>query len=402
MKKILLILIVLTCLTGCSKNVEVKTIIKQDNSYVSINYPVTNETNLDREIKKHVDNTYNSFKNTYTNYQTPEFNISYDYNLLNDEFISIHLNTFKNNGINNSNSVTTFNYNIKNHDFLNIDDIVNSQKLKYEVKKEIKKNYKMCTKTCLKNLKINSYFLDEDYITVFFKSKDLNIKDTKIISIKIKNEDLGLTLKKKDKTKKIEIKKSKVTYNDKVVALTFDDGPSKYTDKILKILEKKGARATFFVVGNKVELYNETLLKMVSNGNEIGNHSFDHKLLTRLTDEEFKQDIKKTQEIIFETTGFIPKLIRPTYGGYNDKLMSNVDLKLTLWDVDASDWKYKSERRIVNNVIKNVSNGDIILMHDIFSRTVNSAEKIIDILQKEGYSFVTVSELNKIKEKRNL
>lgn len=141
---------------------------------------------------------------------------------------------------------------------------------------------------------------------------------------------------------------------------------------------------------------------MVSNGNEIGNHSFDHKLLTRLTDEEFKQDIKKTQEIIFETTGFIPKLIRPTYGGYNDKLMSNVDLKLTLWNVDASDWKYKSERRIVNNVIKNVSNGDIILMHDIFSRTVNSAEKIIDILQKEGYSFVTVSELNKIKEKRNL
>ncbi len=400
MKKLLLIFTILICLTGCTKETEVRTIIENNNAYVSINYPITKNKKLDIEIKKHIDKTYNMFQNTYNDSNIPELNISYKYKLLNNNFISINLNTFKNDGINTSNVITTFNYDIKNKDFIKLESLLDINKLNYLMKKEILQKYKSCTATCLKNLKIKSYFLDENNITLFFNSKDLNIDSSKIISIEIPNKKLDLSLKSNNKNPTIQIKNNKLNPTNKVVALTFDDGPSKYTDKILKILEKEDAKATFFIVGNKVELYNETLLKMVSNGNEIGNHSFDHKLLTRLTDEEFKNDIKKTQETIFENTGFMPKLIRPTYGGYNDKLMSNVDLKLTLWDVDASDWKYKSERRIVNNVVKNVNDGDIILMHDIFNRSVGSAEKIIKTLKKEGYSFVTVSELNKIKEKR--
>ena len=400
MKKLLLIFGILICLTGCNAETNVKTIIEKDDAFVAINYPITNKRKLDVEIKKYIDKTYSSFQKTYSNKTIPELNISYDYNLLNNNLISINLNTFKNNGINTSNIITTFNYDIKNRDFINLDNLVNKQKLNYFLKKEINKKYQSCTTTCLKNLKIKSYFLDENNITLFFNSRDLNIDESKIVSIKIPNKDLELSLKTSNNSTKLKIKENEINTNNKVVALTFDDGPSKYTDKILKILEKEDARATFFVVGNKVELYSETLLKMVSNGNEIGNHSFNHKLLTRLTDEEFKDDISKTQETIFENTGFIPKLIRPTYGGYNDKLMSKVDLKLTLWDVDASDWKYKSERKIINNVVKNVNDGDIILMHDIFNRTANSVQKIIKTLKKEGYSFVTVSELNKIKEKR--
>lgn len=182
------------------------------------------------------------------------------------------------------------------------------------------------------------------------------------------------------------------------MALTFDDGPSKYTKDILDILKKYDACGTFFLIGNKVSFYGEVLREMLSEGNEIGNHSYDHKYLTRLSEEEVKDEISKTQDEIKRVTGYTPTLFRPTYGGYNNTLKSYIDLTFVLWDVDSRDWSVKSTEGIMYNVFKDVKSGSIILFHDNHEYSVNALPSVIKELKKQGYKFVTVSELLELKK----
>lgn len=406
MRKYIIPIICIILLTGCTKieKQEIKTITKNDDSYVSINYPVTGIKILDTKIEEYINYIYSDFEKTYSNAIAPELNITYTFNKVDEKYISVSLNSFINDGSNKTNSIATFNYDKSNKKFIDTNDLVDTDKLNYIVKKEIAENFKKCDINCLTSMKVSDFTIDDKNMTLYFNPKDLNSSEDEIVSIEIPLSDLNLALKTNEKIKemiKYNTTKRAINIKNKVVALTFDDGPSKHTEKILNTLKKENARATFFIVGNKASFYQSTLLKMVAGGNEIGNHSYSHKLLTRLSNEEFKKEIDKTQEVIFETTGYISKLIRPTYGGYSDKLMSNTDLKLTLWDVDSSDWRYKSERKIVNNVLNYVEDGDIILMHDTFARTASSVEKIIKELKNDGFVFVTVSELNDIKKQRN-
>ena len=198
----------------------------------------------------------------------------------------------------------------------------------------------------------------------------------------------------------LSIKKKDISMDDKVVALTFDDGPSQYTDKILKLLKKYDACATFFVVGNKVNFYDDTLREMLKQGSEIGNHSYSHKLLTRLSEKEFKEDLNKTQEIIKKLTGFTPKVFRPTYGGYTNKIKKYTDLSFVLWDVDSRDWSVKKKDKILKNVLPNVKSGSIVLMHDNHEYSLKALEPMIKELKAKGYKFVTVSELLELKNLR--
>ena len=185
-----------------------------------------------------------------------------------------------------------------------------------------------------------------------------------------------------------------------MVALTFDDGPSKYTNKILDVLKKYDACGTFFVVGNRVNFYKEQLKRTLNEGSEIGNHSYDHKLLTRLSKEDFQSEVNKTQEQIVKATGFTPTLFRPTYGGYTNTLKGYTDLTFVLWDVDSRDWQVKSKDKILKNVLPNVKSGSIILMHDGLPYGLNALEDILSDLKNKGYKFVTVSELLELKKLR--
>ena len=153
-----------------------------------------------------------------------------------------------------------------------------------------------------------------------------------------------------------------------VIALTFDDGPSKYTDDILSLLKENNAYATFFVVGNKVETYSSTINTMIKNGNEIGNHSYSHKWLSRLSTNSIKEEIELTQNVLKNIAGYTPTLIRPTYGAVNKKLRNSTNLKVIIWDVDTKDWKIKSEEKIAERALNSIEDGDIVLMHDIYER----------------------------------
>ena len=200
---------------------------------------------------------------------------------------------------------------------------------------------------------------------------------------------------------KVKVPTKVLDPNKKFIALTFDDGPSIYTKKIIDILKKNNCNATFFVLGNKVEIYQDILRKSLKNGNEIGNHSYSHKWLIKLNEEQLKEQIYKTQDIIKETTGYTPTLLRPTYGSVNNNIKSLTDFKLVLWNVDTLDWKYKSVDRIINRAVKNAKDGNVILMHDIHLRTVKAVEKIIPILKEQGFELVTISEMEEIEFLRN-
>ena len=190
------------------------------------------------------------------------------------------------------------------------------------------------------------------------------------------------------------------TNSENKIALTFDDGPHpKITHDILDVLKKHGIKATFFVIGENIDHYEGALKRAINEGHEIGNHTNSHAILSSIDKEKIEYEIKECERKIKDKTGYESKLIRPPCGLYDDKLLKlaiSNDYKIILWNVDTHDWAHKSSQCIIETVDKNVKGGDIILFHDYISGKNNNIvalEKLIPMLKRCGYEFVTVSEL---------
>lgn len=182
--------------------------------------------------------------------------------------------------------------------------------------------------------------------------------------------------------------------NRKVVALTFDDGPNPTTTtQALDTLSKYGIKATFFVLGKNVAGNEEILKRMKSDGHVIGNHSWSHPVLSKLSLDEAKKQITDTEAALTKVLGSSSKLMRPPYGAITDDIRNSLDLSFIMWNVDSLDWKSKNEASILTEIQREVKNGSIILMHDIHAETVNALPKVIDYLKGQGYDFVTVPEM---------
>ncbi|MGX7419509.1 polysaccharide deacetylase family protein [Carnobacterium gallinarum] len=181
---------------------------------------------------------------------------------------------------------------------------------------------------------------------------------------------------------------------DKVIALTFDDGPNRMvTPRILDILKQNDVKATFFVLGNSVQLNPDILEREIKDGHEIGNHTFSHPVLTDISLEEAKQQVVSTNELIRSIADYQVKLLRPPYGTIDDKLMAVYQMPIIEWSVDTEDWKSRNADAVYNEVLQNSKSGAIVLMHDIHPTTADALNSIIQSLKKQGYQFVTVSEL---------
>lgn len=186
----------------------------------------------------------------------------------------------------------------------------------------------------------------------------------------------------------------------KKIALTFDDGPHpRYTERILSILEKYNVRATFFVIGVNIQNYPEPLKKIYEAGHEIGNHTFRHDNSNDLNADNARLEMEKCDNIIYENIGIRPKLFRPPRGACNKDVIEaarSLGYSIVLWSIDTLDWKGTSSKCIASTVANGLHGGDIILMHDYTSpknTTGDALEIIIPQMLKEGYEFVTVSEL---------
>lgn len=190
---------------------------------------------------------------------------------------------------------------------------------------------------------------------------------------------------------------SKSTYdpNKPCIALTFDDGPNpQYTPQILDLLYTEQTRATFFVVGEKVEQNKQIILEMYNSGHEIGNHTFSHQDLTKLSQKQLLQEIKQTEE---EINKILPTYtlhyVRPPYGHYTEAIKKNMDQTMILWTIDSHDWEMIDAETIAHNVIDNVKDQDIIVFHDNNEETIQALKIIIPKLKERGFQFVTLSQL---------
>ena len=182
--------------------------------------------------------------------------------------------------------------------------------------------------------------------------------------------------------------------DNKKIALTFDDGPHPYyTEQLLDGLKERGAKATFFVLGEHVEQYPELVERMSEEGHLIGNHTYSHIQLTQRNSETFKEELIKTSELIENLTGQEVQYVRPPYGTWNKKFEKELNMFPVLWNIDPLDWSSRNVSSIVQKVTVKAKDNAIILMHDEYKTTVTAALQIVDELQKEGYEFVTVEEL---------
>ncbi|MBE7034083.1 MAG: hypothetical protein E7406_07655 [Ruminococcaceae bacterium] len=178
-----------------------------------------------------------------------------------------------------------------------------------------------------------------------------------------------------------------------MVAITFDDGPGKHTDRVLSILEKYNARATFFVQGKNVPGYASVMKRAVSLNNEIGNHTYSHVNLSSSSTATISQQINATNTAVYNATGVYPKLYRPPYGAYNSSVLNCIAMPAIMWSVDTLDWKHRNPSKTLASVQKDTKDGAIILMHDIHEPTADSVESVVRHLLMNGYQLVTVSEL---------
>lgn len=187
----------------------------------------------------------------------------------------------------------------------------------------------------------------------------------------------------------------KIDLTRKMICVTYDDGPSIYTPKILDILEKYDAKATFFVVGNRLETYKKHTKRASKLGCEIGNHTWTHGTLYKSSTapSEVTTELGKCNDKIYELTGKKCVLYRPCGGGVTDTIRNNCGLPMILWSIDTLDWKSKNSQSVQNEVYGKVKDGDIILMHDLYSSTAAASEYIIPYLVDQGFQLVTVSEM---------
>ncbi|MDD3278363.1 MAG: polysaccharide deacetylase family protein [Lachnospiraceae bacterium] len=179
----------------------------------------------------------------------------------------------------------------------------------------------------------------------------------------------------------------------KKVALTFDDGPSCYTKKLLDGLKKRKVHATFFLQGQCIAGREAVVKQMQKDGHLIGNHTFHHVQLSLLSEQKAIYEITAAGNAIYEITGTYPLYIRPPFGEWKEGLELRVSMIPVLWSVDSCDWSLQNTPQIVKRVLRDTREGDIILMHDCYATSVEAALQLVDELERRGFYFVTADEM---------
>lgn len=385
-KKILvIILIILNIFLLAHGNRETEKYIIQDDYKFILPYPLIKNKKIDLKINNFVEENkkiYNqnsdNIKSMIVNYEIQEYK--------NITFVELNSFIYYEDDYVENNEIISFKTDTK--EILKLKDIFNTP---YYISK-------LTTKTINQDKQQineeNNFILSKSGLII--KYNYLN----KIKEYKINYDEIETYLKEEYKMDDIVIpvltptKRNLNKYkNKKLIALTFDDGPSNNTKYFIKELQKRDALVTFFVVGNRVKKYEDVLKEAYLMGNQIGSHTYSHKNLLYLNEEEITKEIEKTNEAIYNVIGTKPTIIRVPYGNINKKIRSISNMNHILWNVDTLDWKYKNSNRVYKEIIKHAEDGNIILLHDIFKTSVNGVLKAIDELKKQGYEFVTIDEM---------
>ena len=191
---------------------------------------------------------------------------------------------------------------------------------------------------------------------------------------------------------------SRVNVDGPYIAMTFDDGPSgPNTPRLLDLAAKKHIKLTFFLIGENAQHYPEIVQRELAEGHQVGNHSWTHPDLAKMSDDAVRAELQKTQDAIIDAAGYKPVVMRPPYGALTPRqrlwVAHDFGFKIILWDVDPLDWKRPGSDVVARRIIAGARSGSIILSHDIHSPTVDAMPQVFDTLLAKGFKFVTVSEL---------
>ena len=238
--------------------------------------------------------------------------------------------------------------------------------------------------------KINILFNDKS--TTFYIKENENIKNLEIV-----NNELTEAAKISLNLDESHHKEHTIQKESKLVAFTFDDGPSKYTLDIANILEEYNASATFFEVGYNIKAHPEITKELSERGFEIANHTTDHSKLTKLTEVKYLSKINDNNALFKELTGKDMPYLRPPYGSYNDKIKASAGVPIVTWSLDTRDWESRNKDKVIEMVMNNIKEGDIILFHDLYESTRDAVKELMPLLKEQGYQAVSVGELFKSK-----
>lgn len=242
----------------------------------------------------------------------------------------------------------------------------------------------------LTDANINILFNDKS--TTFYIKENENIKNLEIV-----NNELTEATKISLNLDESYHKEHTIQKEAKLVAFTFDDGPSKYTLDIANILEEYNASATFFEVGYNIKAHPEITKELSERGFEIANHTTDHSKLTKLTETKYLSKINDNNALFKELTGKDMPYLRPPYGSYNDKIKASAGVPIVTWSLDTRDWESRNKDKVIEMVMNNIKEGDIILFHDLYESTRDAVKELMPLLKEQGYQAVSVGELFKSK-----
>ncbi len=415
---IIILVVLLFLVFGNKKDVLINEIAETDNFLIKIDYPEVDNKKIASEMRKYIDDKKMEFINLVKELDSKEFKYEFltSYSLSTKEDItSVHIVIYAfTGGAHYTREDKSYYFN-KNGDLLSLKDfLVNDEALEklskaayYQIMMLSEKHkldlleemVKEGTEPNLDNF-MHFNFKGDGMELLFPPYQVASWADGEIKIVIPYNELKDIILDKYlDNIKKEDNvsneKRSLEEFKDKkLIAFTFDDGPSNGpTNKLLDNLDKYKARVTFFVLGSRVNQYRSSLLKAYKQGNQIGSHTYSHLNLYKLNDYDILREVKSTNKVIKEITGEDTVLLRPPYGNINNEIKALTDMYTILWNVDTLDWKYKDKYKIADNIIKNAHDGAIVLLHDIYESSVDGALLAMEKLQDDGYAFVTIEEM---------
>lgn len=186
--------------------------------------------------------------------------------------------------------------------------------------------------------------------------------------------------------------------NKPMVALTYDDGPSIYTNSIIDTFEKYNSKATFFIVGDRISWNEDPAKREGELGYQLGNHTYNHNRLTSLNAEKKKEKLKGTDDELMRVCGRKTTCLRPPEGRWDNELKQVCETPIIMWSVDSRDWESRNANKIYNAIVGKVKDGDIILMHDLYESTADATKRIVPALIDAGFQLVTVEEMGLLKQ----
>jgi len=252
---------------------------------------------------------------------------------------------------------------------------------------------------------INSYYEDENPLENLIRivekfASELNIFNALITTHRQQQILLLIAEREAEIAKRLYMETQKLELNEvrrPMVALTFDDGPSEFTNYIIDLLEYHGGRATFCVLGNRVENWAETIFRIHETGNEVIGHSWDHTSFTTISVDAVREQIQNTSSAIKEIIGIPPApIFRAPYGALNSRVRGvarELEYSILNWTVDPSDWRDRDATVIYDHIMNNVIDGSVVVLHDVHDTTLLAMEKVIPSLIEQGFQLVTATEL---------